>query len=196
MLPFKFKELVGNKPLENYLMNVFVLNSGRCGSTTFVKACQYINNFTSGHETRIHEIGASRLDYSDNHIEVDNRLCWFLGRLDDAYSDNACYIYLKRNRTDVVKSFIRRTEFGIMKAYQDGIYLNIDESVSDEQIANDYLDTIDRNVRHFLSDKTHVLEICIENIEEDFVKFWELINASGDLDSALREFSINYNASS
>ena len=66
-------------------MNVFILNSGRCGSTTWIRACTHIDNFSAGHETRSHLSGDARLDYPDRHIEADNRLSWLLGRLDRQY---------------------------------------------------------------------------------------------------------------
>ncbi|MES9978612.1 MAG: hypothetical protein ABW107_07665, partial [Candidatus Thiodiazotropha sp. 6PLUC5] len=66
-------------------MNIFILNSGRCGSTTFIKACEHITNYTTGHETRAHLTGDKRIDYPDNHIEADNRLSWILGRIDNKF---------------------------------------------------------------------------------------------------------------
>ena len=63
-------------------MNVFVLTTGRSGSLTFAEACRHITNFSCGHETRVGLIGAERLAYPDQHIEVDNRLAWFTGRLE------------------------------------------------------------------------------------------------------------------
>ena len=33
-------------------MNVFILNTGRCGSRTFARACAHITNYTSAHESR------------------------------------------------------------------------------------------------------------------------------------------------
>ena len=86
-------------------MNVFVLNTGRCGSVTFIKACQHISNYTAAHESRSHCIAGERLAFPDNHIEADNRLSWVLGRLDAAYGDNAIYVHLRRDRTDTIRSF-------------------------------------------------------------------------------------------
>lgn len=60
-------------------MNVFVLTTGRSGSTTFYKACRHISNYTCGHESNWSLIGKERLNYPENHIEVDNHLVWMLG---------------------------------------------------------------------------------------------------------------------
>ena len=77
--------------------NVFVLCTGRCGSTTLVEACGHLSNWTSGHETRTHLLGPARLAYPDGHIEADNRLSWLLGRLDEAFGDRAAYVHLTRD---------------------------------------------------------------------------------------------------
>ncbi len=55
-------------------MDVFVLCTGRCGSTTFIKACAHITNYTAAHESRTGLLGSDRLDYPGKHIEADNRL--------------------------------------------------------------------------------------------------------------------------
>ncbi|MEJ1383421.1 MAG: hypothetical protein RPV21_03475, partial [Candidatus Sedimenticola sp. (ex Thyasira tokunagai)] len=66
-------------------MNIFILNTGRCGSTTFIEACRHITNYSAAHESRIQLIGDRRLAYPQNHIEADNRLSWLLGRLEHTY---------------------------------------------------------------------------------------------------------------
>ena len=96
-------DLLGNRLPGEEALNVFVLCTGRCGSVTFARACRFIDNYTAGHETA----HGYNLEYPDRHIEVDNRLSWFLGRLDERYPD-AYYVHLLRRREDVVQSFARR----------------------------------------------------------------------------------------
>ena len=81
-------------------MNVFVLCTGRCGSVTLYKICKHIQNFTSGHESR------KKLDfkYQENHIEIDNRLSWFLGRLDDKFIINPSDADVESSDIDIVVS--------------------------------------------------------------------------------------------
>jgi hypothetical protein len=178
-------------------LNVFILNTGRCGSTTFIEACRHITNYTAGHETRVQLLGADRLAYPSNHIEADNRLSWMLGRLDAAYGDNAWYVHLTRNRAQVAASFARRTDFGIMKAYREGILLHEGQGqASAESLAQDYIDTIEANIAHFLKDKRHTMEFALENAGADFRRFWNWIDATGDMDKALAEWNTRHNASS
>jgi hypothetical protein len=179
----------------NAKVNIFILNTGRCGSTTFIKACEHITNYTSAHESLATSVGEQRLAYSSQHIEADNRLSWFLGRLDRVYGDNALYVYLTRNKQQTVDSFSKRENFGIMQAYKDGILLGGKQEQSAEQIAEDYIETIESNIALFLKDKSNKMNFSLETAEEDFKMFWNKISAKGDLDAALKEWSTHYNAS-
>ncbi len=177
-------------------MNIFILNTGRCGSTTFIKACQHIDNYSAAHESRSTLIGEQRLSYPENHIEADNRLSWILGRLDSVYGDKAFYAHLSREKNTTAESFAKRNEFGIMKAYREGILMQEQKNDSALELAHDYIETIESNIALFLKDKTHTLEFNLENAEQDFARFWQAINAQGDLEAALAEWNTSYNASS
>lgn len=177
-------------------MNVFILNTGRCGSMTFIAACRHISNYSAGHETRVQLLGAERLAYPRNHIEADNRLSWQLGRLDAAYGDNAYYVHLARDRARVAASFVRRAEFGIMKAYREGILLHDDGvQAAAQAVADDYIDTVEANIACFLKDKRHTMHFRLEHAKEDFAHFWTWIGAAGDREAALAEWDTRHNAS-
>ena len=176
-------------------MNIFILNSGRCGSTTFIKACQHITNYTAAHESLLTETGSKRFNYAENHIEADNRLSWFLGRLDKTFGDNAYYVHLSRNPDETADSFSRRINFGILKAYEQGILMHEKHKLPAHEIATDYIETVESNIKHFLKDKSNTMDISLETIKTDFTEFWNSINAQGDLAKALKELDINYNAS-
>lgn len=176
--------------------NIFILNSGRCGSTSFIQACRHITNYSAAHESRIHLTGDQRLAYPAGHIEADNRLCWLLGRLDRLYGDDAFYVHLGRDTEAVINSFMRREQFGIMKAYREGILLNVDKKVTSREIASDYLDTVESNIRMFLENKSHQMSFSLEQAKTDFALFWQRVSAQGDYDRALAEWDIPHNASS
>ena len=176
-------------------MNVFVLNTGRCGSTTFIHACEHMRNFSAGHETRVHLHGSRRLNYPQNHIEADNRLCWLLGRLDEKYGDQAFYVHLHRNPEATARSFARRMDFGIMQAWREGVLLGGEAQASPLELARDYVDSVEANIRLFLRDKSHCLEVRLEQAAADFAGFWQAIGAQGDLDAALAEWKVRHNAS-
>lgn len=177
-------------------MNVFVLCTGRCGSTTFARACAHADNFSAAHESRSRYLGAQRFAYPQNHIEVDNRLSWLLGRLDRHYGDQAFYVHLTRDADKVADSYVKRYGGGIMKAYRGGgIIMGLPETTEPREVALDYCDTVNDNIALFLRDKTNTMNIRLESIEADFKNFWQRIGADGDLDAAMAEFERKHNAS-
>jgi hypothetical protein len=177
-------------------MNVFVLTAGRSGSTTFIAACRHIANYSCGHESRVRLIGPARLAYPERHIEADNRLAWYLGRLDAAYGDRARYVHLTRAAVPCAASFARRADFGIIKAWREGVLLGGEAGQTAHDLALDYLDTVQANIALFLRDKSQVMRFRLEHAQEDFRAFWDWIGAEGDLAAALAEWGLRYNASS
>lgn len=175
-------------------MNVFILCTGRCGSTTFTRACSHITNYTAGHESRGSRIGADRFTYSDNHIEADNRLCWLLGRLNQHYGDDACYVHLMRDPGQVAQSFTSRFGIpgGIASAYRDAILGN--RNIPPIEAAMDYVRTVNANIEFFLRDKSKVMHFTMENAERDFPVFWRWVGAEGSLEDAMGEWRIRYNS--
>ena len=180
-------------------MNVFILGTGRCGSMTFERACRHITNYTTAHESRIGMLGAERLAYPADHIESDNRLSWFLGRLDRAYPRDVFYVHLQRERLAVAKSYARRLEPGlIMSAWAHGIHLGLPDDLRPRalEIALDYVDTVTANIERFLAGKPNSMPFHIENAKEDFQHFWTRIGAQGRFAEAQAEFDVAYNAGS
>ncbi len=182
-------------------MRVFVLSTGRCGSTTFERACRHIANFTAGHETNKRRVGERRFDYPDQHIESDNRLSWFLGGLQTRFDhDQTFYVHLTRDPRRVAASYAARWDSGfhsgIIRAFAQGIVMR--KQYQEEQrirLARFYVSTVNENIAAFLADKPHRLDFPLERAEELFSTFWRQIGAEGDLDAALGEFQIRHNAS-
>lgn len=175
-------------------MNVFILCTGRCGSVSFIRACKHITNYSAGHESRHDEIQDARLAYPINHIEADPRLAWFLGRLDAKYGDNAAYVHLIRDELETARSFKNRYGTGIIEAYSNSLVYHGNKKHSTIDLCRDYYNTVNSNIRFFLKNKTKKMEFQLERAEKDFVKFWNFIGATGDLESALNEWNTNYNS--
>jgi hypothetical protein len=186
-------------------VNVFVLCTGRCGSVTLSKACKHIKNYSTGHESRVSCLGDERVKYPNNHIEIDNRLTWFLPRLDSKFGDNAIYIHLKRDEEKVARSFLKilQKKAGIIDAYANSILLHSSVSLNEDSsnldnnlaICKDYIRTVNESITAFLRNKTKKMRFNLEDYEVDFTEFWEMIDAQGDINIAIKEFSIMYNAS-
>lgn len=175
-------------------MNIFVLSTGRCGSSTFIKSCKHIKNYTASHESRAGMIGDEHFQYPDNHIEADNRLCWFLGRLERTYGDKALYVHLRRSDIETAHSITKRYERGIIRAYRESILMRLSVDKEPMAVALDYCDTVNSNIEYFLRDKNDVMHVSLENAKEKFQCFWQRISAEGDLSAALSEWDIAYNA--
>jgi hypothetical protein len=176
--------------------NVFVLCTGRCGSLTFTQACAAaVENYTCGHETNLAETGAERLAYADGHIEIDNRLAWFLGRLGERYGDTAFYVHLVRDREATARSYARRRALGfLLHAWIRGIHVGLEDQPDHLALARDLVDTVNANIRQFLGGQAHVMRLRLEDAAEDFTVFHERIGALGDVAAGCRAFDRRYNA--
>lgn len=181
-------------------MNVFILCTGRCGSTTIIKACKHITNYSNGHETLSRNVGTGRLAYPINHIEADNRLSWFLGELESKYGDSPYYVHLIREKNATVNSFNKRWsgKVSIIKAFCEGLLMKPITGLSEEErleICEYYYDTVNKNISNFLVNKSKTLTIYLESMAEGFETLWNEIGAEGDFDKALGELKVNYNSS-
>jgi hypothetical protein len=176
-------------------LNVFVLCTGRCGSTTFARAASHISNYTADHEARVQRLGDERLSYPPNHIEADNRLVWILGRLEESFGKEAFYVHLKRDPEAVARSFDQRwgIRTGIITAYRNGI-LSGAEGADPYDICIDLIHTVEANISAFLADKPRQMEFELESAERDWLKFWDAIDAEGDLGASLAEWRVAHNA--
>ena len=177
------------------VMNVFVLCTGRCGSTTFVEACSHLTNYSAGHETRWGRVGNDRFAYPPNHIEADNRLSWLLGSLEQAYGGGAFYVHLTREPEAVAESFRKRlvARRGIIQAYKTAMLGA--KSVPDLDVCRDYVKTVTSNIQHFLRDKPKKMAFALEESERDFPAFCSEIGAVGNMAAAMRSWKTHYNES-
>ena len=170
-------------------MNVFVLCTGRCGSTTFTRAASHMSNYTAGHESRVTRVGSDRFAYPPNHVEVDNRLAWMLGRLEQSFGKDAFYVHLKRKPEAVARSFDKRwgIKFGIISAYRNGILFGA-EGAEPYDVCVDMIQTVDANISAFLADKPRKMDFQMESAERDWPVFWNAIGAEGDFEASLADW--------
>jgi hypothetical protein len=199
-------------------MRVFVLTTGRSGSTTFAAACSHLENFTSGHETRWNADPEDRLSYPDRHIEVDNRLAWFLGTLDNLYPA-ARYVHLVRDPHAVARSFERRWNADPPRKPTTGVK-SITTRLKRQRnprvsamsmfaypmfgrrdpwpitlrpkLAQMLVHTMNDNIAHYLSNKPH-MTIDLAAAANEFPRFCSWIEAEGDIDAAVEEFGVLHN---
>ncbi len=176
---------------------IIVLCTGRCGSMTLSAACAHLTNYTCAHESFTHVTGPDRMAFPDHHIEIDNRLAWFLGRLDRAWGDRAAYVHLTRDPEAVAQSFTQRANQGIIRGYRTDILARARTRAPRTPLIDycrDYVDTVTANIDLFLRDKSHVMPMTLETMPADFERFVDWIGAVGDLDAARTELAIAHNA--
>lgn len=181
--------------------NIFVLSPGRSGSKTFSEACQHLSNYSAAHESLSSQIGDARFSYPKGHIEVDNRLCWFLGDMGRRFSPSeTLYIYLKRDYERTVESFLHRLRnssyrSSIMGAFSHGIIMKNGEWKTDdeEKLAQFYVSTVQANIEAFLVNVPHLV-VSLEDGGKSFTAFLNQISAEGDIESALRTWQEVFNA--
>jgi hypothetical protein len=184
------------------VVNIFVLSTGRCGSTAFSKACEHITNYTTGHESRYRYLGPARFAFPDDHIETDFRLAYHLGQL-HSYFPDAFYVHLKRDRVAVARSYIRKyfkrpSPYGQGRAWYEIYSRPLPEEKTIPYVMLGMVDAINANIEHFLEGDAGAgmgfIPIEIEDIATTFTLFWRGIGAEGDIDAALAEFDKNHNA--
>lgn len=196
-------------------MRVFVLNAGRCGSTTLYRACCHVRNFSVSHTSQHTRLGDGRVDYPDHHIDLGNRLVWFLGRLDLRFGTEPFFVHLRRDPAAVARSYEARLErarrrglvsrilgrrananSGIIAAYAAQIARQKDWTTRPDvlPICEDYVRTVDENIRLFLKDKPRQMDFWLEDYAAAWPRFWRAVGAEGDYEAALAEFQRPHNA--
>jgi hypothetical protein len=159
---------------------------------TFARACRHITNYSSAHESGRRD--RYSLDYPENHIEVDNRLAWFLGRLHEKYPD-AFYVHLLRDEKATAQSYAARGGLEATKMLHGFVFaIKQGQRGDPAREAREMVTTINANIRHFLREKSHVT-IDIATAGESFPIFWKWIRAEGRLKAALEELKKRYNRS-
>jgi hypothetical protein len=183
-------------------VNVFVLSTGRCGSQTFAKACAHLPGWTAGHESQAHLPWKARV-YPDQHIEVDNRLSWFLGPLGERWG-KAFYVHLIRDAQDTAESLAAwslptperpvASPVSILRAYSHGIVMRgtPNDREGYEQIARDYVDTVTANIRAFLRGREYM---TVRTGDPDsFGRFLDQLHVTDGREAAMAEWAVKHNA--
>lgn len=176
------------------IRNIFVLCSGRSGSATFAVACSHIRNYSSSHERNRQHYVSERLAYPPDHIEVDNRLSWYLGRLDAVYGARAAYVHLTRDPSEVAASYAARHKGRLAPSWMRYIMGAEKETMEAEaeRMMADMVEVITANIQLFLRDKLW-MPFRVEHHEEDWPRFWEWVGAEGNYRASLKAWNHRHN---
>jgi hypothetical protein len=182
-------------------VNVFVLSTGRAGSTTIARACGHFDGWTAGHETRSRELGKKRFDYAPNHVESDNRLTWVLGRLFERFGEDAMYVHLQRDPEEVAVSYNQRWSHdgAILPAYRAAILMTTQPpkirpgTPEGLMFARDYVSTANANIAEFVRHRANTFSLDLEDLVEQFPAFMDRIGAEGQWADIHYELVTRYN---
>ncbi|SEE23770.1 hypothetical protein [Jiangella alba] len=177
------------RPEEFQTLRVFVLGTGRCGSSTFIKACRHIDNYTAaGGSLPGGEIAANRLDYPEAHIEVDRRLCTRLDTLRAAYGSNSLFIHLRRDPAQVAASIAGdwRAQEPVLRSLAPTVVAS--HGSSPLELARRYVDSVRAGIESFRATVPYSMTIDLERARSQFAEFWYRIGAEGDHAAAAGEF--------
>ena len=115
-------------------------------------------------------------------------------RYDRRFGDRAFYVHLTRAVEPVAVSWAKRSYTGMMNAYRHAILWHCPKHATPYEVALDYCDTVEQNIRLFLRDKKNWMPFRLEEGRAQFPEFWRRIGAEGNLEAALAEFDVRHNA--
>lgn len=164
---------------------IFVVGTGRCGTTTFARACENARNRTVGHETCAGKVYS--FEYPQKHIEVDAPLVF---RMNDLRRLNPGCRFVHLIRTDraaCIESMVRYDP-EICRAFGWMVY-HFAECDALTGAAALY-DTITR-----IPKGNDVLTVSLESIKENWSKCWEWMGCEGDFIKSLETWEHKFNAS-
>jgi hypothetical protein len=174
-------------------VNVFVLSTGRCGSTTIARAFAHATNLTAAHESP--SSSYYPLDYPDDHLESDNRLSWMLGELGERFPE-ARYIHLIRAKEEVAASFAARPDYpgASIRGFGAGILGRGDHFMAERyECADRMWDVVNANIREFLREREH-RTVWLFELSERLPELWAWLGCEGDLAAAVAESRVRHNA--
>ncbi len=177
-------------------MKVFVVGTGRCGTTTFVYACKHITNYKCVHEQPVTSSGGSikfPMETERNVIYVDPRLSFAMPLI----PNDAFIVHLRRKREEVINSWIKRGKNWGPRAWLFTAFHWPAPSFS-ECCALCY-DVMVRNIEAELALRESCgqrisMTLHLESIKTRWMDFWRTIKAEGDYKESLAEWDRKHNA--
>lgn len=157
-------------------MRVFVVGTGRCGTTTFYQACKYISNYSCGHETQAFRSGL--MDYPDNWIESAAQTVFLMGELIEKYP-TAKWVHLVRDRDDCARSAANNS-LRSLQMFTDLVIQTTRKTPL--EMAYRHYDITNALIRQCLP--SGYMTINLETAENQWKNFWDWIGADGDYDSS------------
>lgn len=170
------------------MKNIFIISPGRTATYAMSKAFSNVSDYTCAHESRVGFFNDQRINYPDNHIELDNRLSFYLPQLTRKYSKkNSLLVIVNRDRNSIAKSYNKRwRKINIMKAFSQGIHMN-DLQSNNIDVCLAYVNYIYETIDYFKPQWDNVLEIEFSDLNFGIEQILKKINKINDLENVLEE---------
>lgn len=179
------------------MKNVFIISPGRTATSAMSKALSHVSGFTSLHESRVSFLQDERINYPNFHIELDNRLSFYMPQLTKKYSKKeSLLVIINRDRKSIAESYNKRwRKINIMKAFSQGIHMrNLNSNNIDVCLA--YVNYVYETLDYFKNDWDNVLEVDFSNLNAAITQILKRINKIEDLDNVLNEMKNKSNLNS
>lgn len=169
--------------------NVFVTGIGRCGTYSFMKACEFFTNYNTGHETP-----TSRFEYGDDWIEVSPHIRHCIREIVVKYPE-AKWIHLLREREDNVVSLMNLEEGKIMMCYRE---LRPSSIIPDtlRNTAEIYYRDENRIIEDQLKlyvPPVNQMQMKLDSIKPQWKSFMEFVGAEGSFEDSVNSWNTPYN---
>lgn len=171
-------------------MRIFVVGTGRCGTSTFYHACRHATNYTVGHESR-----AGRINdycYHDNYIEVSSHLAFAVPLLMER-NQGCRFVHIIRSKAACVASMAETRE--AIKAFAFGI------SEGNPRHGSEYLewaawlyDLINANITATVQTAWNAFLFHMDYADREWEECWRFMGCEGDFEASLAEWRWKYNA--
>ena len=168
-------------------MQIFVVGTGRCGTSTFYNACQHVTNYTCRHEIcYLHLIKQQLI----NAIEVNGGLTFFIPQLRRQYQ-RAKWVHMIRDREACIKSLAEQA--GQSVRYWANVWLQWESSDAELPVAAGlFYDSVNDLI---VSQLPEVFTFRLESAyEQDWPEFWDWAKCKGRFESSRVVWRRHYNS--
>ena len=168
-------------------MRVFVVGTGRCGTSTFYHACRHIHNYEAYHEPNSGQVDS--FETEDQVINVSSQFVVRIPELLKKYPESK-WIHLIRNRDQCVESLAKCCPVemdGYVRQWCQIFQCNLTRA------SQFYYDSINSMIELMLRNQS-CLTMNLPIRRPAWMTFWSFVGAQGDFESSLREWESCYNS--
>lgn len=174
-------------------MRVFVVGTGRCGTSTFRHAASLALNKSVRQESAYWN-GVSHREYLDGCIEIGHQLTWVLSYLLHRYRDSKI-VHLVRDKESCVRS-LQKNGLGTIPSWYNMLYAGCHENGNPCPPCSDLFDIYYDQVNFSIPNVTpthRYFRLKLEAAKEQWRACWDWMSCEGDFERSLACWAKKYN---